>query len=251
MKPLLRVLSLGAGVQSSTLALLMARGEVEPVQHAIFADTQWESAATYKWLDFLTTQLPFPVHRVTEGKLRDAVLRQANAVGGRFASVPFHMPGAMGRRQCTREYKLDPLRKKMRELVGPRGECVVCIGISLDEVHRMRPARVQWQHNTWPLVDLRMTRGDCIGWLTNHGYPIPPKSSCLGCPYHSDAQWLEIKKNPHEWADVVAIDRAIRITPKMDRQQFMHRSCRPIEDVDLNENQTDLFGNECEGMCGV
>lgn len=35
----LRVLSLGAGVQSTTLALMMAHGEVEVPDAAIFADT--------------------------------------------------------------------------------------------------------------------------------------------------------------------------------------------------------------------
>lgn len=249
---MIRVLSLGAGVQSSTLALMMARGEVKPADHAIFADTQWEPRAVYDWLAWLETQLPFPVHRVTQGNLREAVMRQVNATGGRSASVPWHMPGAMGRRQCTREYKVDPLRRKMRELVGRGGHVEVCIGISVDEAHRMKPARNKWQHHTWPLIDLRMTRADCLVWMERHGYPRPPKSSCLGCPFHSDQQWEEIKSVPDEWADVVAVDRAIRVVPKMRNQQFMHRSCKPIDQVEFtNEAQVDLFGNECEGMCGV
>lgn len=249
---MLRVLSLGAGVQSSTLALMMARGEIEPAQHAIFADTQWEPGAVYRWLDWLTPQLPFPVHRVTQGSLRDAVLRNSNATGGRFASVPWFMPGGMGRRQCTREYKLDPLRRKMRELVGKKGQVEVCIGISVDEAHRMKPSRNQWQRHTWPLIDLRMTRADCLAWMDRMGYPTPPKSSCLGCPYHSDTQWQEIKAVPAEWADVVAVDQAIRFFPKMRKPQFMHRSCKAIDEVQFtNEAQADLFGNECEGMCGV
>lgn len=250
---MLRVLSLGAGVQSSTLELMMAAGEVEPPACAIFADTQWEPRKVYDWLDWLEKQLPFPVHRVTQGSLREAVLRQTNVHGGRFASVPWHMPGAMGRRQCTREYKLDPLRRKMRELVGKKGHAQVCIGISVDEAHRMKPARNKWQHHTWPLIDMRMTRADCLVWMARNGYPQPPKSSCLGCPYHSDQQWQEIKSGPaHEWADVVEIDKAIRVVPKMRLEQFMHRSCKPIDQVQFsNEAQTDLFGNECEGMCGV
>lgn len=248
---MLRVLSLGAGVQSSTLALMMARGEIRPADCAIFADTQWEPAAVYRWLEWLTPMLPFPVHRVTAGNLREAAMRRTNVDGGRFASIPWHMPDAMGRRQCTREYKLDPLRRKMRELVGKRGQVEVCIGISVDEAHRMKPARNKWQHHTWPLIDARMTRADCLIWMERAGYPRPPKSSCLGCPYHSDAQWLEIKAVPDEWLDVIEVDQAIRVVPKMRLQQFMHRDCKPIDQVELsNENQVDLFGNECEGICG-
>lgn len=250
-----RFLSLGAGVQSSTLALMMAHGEIESCEHAIFADTQWEPRKVYEWLDWLTPQLPFPVHRVTQGNLRDAAMRGVNASpsAGRFSSIPWHMPNAMGRRQCTREYKLDPLRRKMREIVGKRGQATVCIGISIDEAHRMKPSRNKWQHHTWPLIDARMTRADCLQWMSRKGYPQPPKSSCLGCPYHSDQQWQEIKDGPaDEWADVVAMDRAIRVVPKMRLEQFMHRSCKPIDQVQFsNEAQVDMFGNECEGMCGT
>jgi hypothetical protein len=246
-----RVLSLGAGVQSSTLALMMAKGLVEPPDCAIFADTQWEPQAVYTWLDWLEKQLPFPVHRVTQGSLRQAIVNQAES--RRIASIPWHMPNAMGRRQCTREYKLDPLWRKMRELVGRKGKVEVCIGISVDESHRMKPARNQWQIHTWPLIDLRMTRADCLAWMERSGYPQPAKSSCLGCPYHSDAQWQEIKDGPaEEWADVIAIDKIIRKVPKMRLEQFMHRSCKPIDQVQFsNETQVDMFGNECEGLCGV
>jgi hypothetical protein len=42
------VLSLGAGVQSTTLALMAAHGEVGPMPDcAIFADTCWEPKAVY------------------------------------------------------------------------------------------------------------------------------------------------------------------------------------------------------------
>ncbi len=63
----LRVLSLGAGVQSTTLALMAAHGEIGPMPDcAIFADTGWEPAAVYEHLDWLASGnvLPFPIHRV-------------------------------------------------------------------------------------------------------------------------------------------------------------------------------------------
>lgn len=48
---MLRVLSLGAGVQSSTLALMMAAREIETVQAAVFADVGAEPASVYRWLE--------------------------------------------------------------------------------------------------------------------------------------------------------------------------------------------------------
>src|SRR5262249_34440571 len=89
-RTMLRVISLGAGGQSTTPALMAAHGEIEPPDCAIFADTGWEPRAVYQHLDWLETQLPFPVHRVSRGNLRDDVLARRNTTGGRFAAVPWH-----------------------------------------------------------------------------------------------------------------------------------------------------------------
>jgi hypothetical protein len=270
-KPL-RILSLGAGVQSSTLALLAATGEIEPVQHAVFADTQWEPRKVYEWLNWLEGEIgrspyPFPVHRVTKGSLRDNILTSKNTTGGRVAAVPWHMvmpngDRAMGRRQCTAEYKIGPLVKKQRELVGlkPRQRCkeIVCetlIGISTDEAYRMKPSQEGWKVHRWPLIDLRMNRQDCLNWMERKGYPLPPKSSCIGCPYHSDTEWRHIKADPESWADAVELDKVIREQPRFHAKQYMHRSCVPLDEVDFStaeeRGQADMFNNECEGMCGV
>ncbi|MBK8468162.1 MAG: hypothetical protein IPL32_20295 [Chloracidobacterium sp.] len=64
------IISLGAGVQSSTMALMAAHGEITPIPDcAIFADTQAEPQSVYTWLDWLEKELPFPVYRVTKGSL--------------------------------------------------------------------------------------------------------------------------------------------------------------------------------------
>ena len=263
-----RFLSLGAGVQSSTLALMIAHGELPPIDAAIFSDTQWEPRGVYEWLDWLETQLPFPVHRVTRGDLRAGVLAKQNASAGRFASVPWHIQhpdgkAGRGRRQCTREYKLEPLTRKKRELCGaaprarlPIGSCETLIGISVDEASRMRESSEKWNVNSFPLIDLRMSRNDCLKWMERKGYGRPPKSSCLGCPFHSNAQWRELKEDGEAWSDLVMLDRAIREPVRgMKGEQFMHRSLKPLDEVDFStpeENgQVNMFENECEGLCGV
>ena len=123
----LRVLSLGAGVQSSTLALMMERGEVEKPDAAIFADTKSEPRKVYEWLDWLEKQLSFPVYRVSKGNLKEDMLNfQDGSHKKSFKSVPLHLKnmktGKTGilRRQCTTEYKIRPVVKKVRELLGVR-----------------------------------------------------------------------------------------------------------------------------------
>lgn len=269
---MLRILSLGAGVQSSTLALMMKHGEVEPVSAAIFADTGWEPKRVYEHLAWLETALPFPVYRVSNGNLRDCVISMTPraASSKRYVSVPYYILNdngtqGIGRRQCTSEHKITPLYRKARELAGLRkGQASktpvvqMVIGISFDEAHRMKEPRERWCVNDYPLVDMRMRRDNCMHWLREHDYPVPPKSSCLGCPFHNDALWREIRDaDADEWEDTCRIDEMMRNGGGMKDLrglQFMHRSLRPLRDVVLQgEGQLELslFGNECEGMCGV
>ena len=189
-QPSLRVLSLGAGVQSTTLALMAAHGDIAPPDCAIFADTGWEPRAVYEHLAWLRSPnvLPFPVHVVNNGNLRDNILARRNTTGGRFAAVPWFTVNSdgshgLGRRQCTSEHKLTPLMWKMRELLGvgrrtriPAGAVEVWVGISLDEALRMKPARQQWQTTRWPLIDAGMTRRDCL-------IPTAQNSDSQGIPF--------------------------------------------------------------------
>ena len=262
---MIHIISLGAGVQSTTMALMAAHGEITPMPYCgIFADTQWEPQAVYSHLDWLCSVLPFPVYRVTAGNIRTAIQDRSKSAAGRIAAVPWHMQmpngdAAMGRRQCTKEYKLVPIRRKVRELLGgktPKAGATIWIGISTDEAVRMKPSLIGYMIHRWPLIEKRMNRNDCLRWMERNGYPTPAKSSCIGCPYHSDAQWRDLRdQSPDEWQDAIEIDAAIRHQPGFRGQQFMHRSLKPLADVDLStaedHGQLNLFNNECEGVCGV
>jgi hypothetical protein len=244
--PTLRVLSLGAGVQSTTLALMAAHHEIEPLPDcAIFADTGWEPRAVYDHLDRLEPMLPFPVYRVSDGDIRDTIATDA------YDPIPWHVPSGMGRRQCTKQFKLYPIRRKVRELLGgktPRGGCEMWIGISRDEAHRMKPSRVKYIQNRWPLIALGLTRRDCHSKLAGWGVDAP-RSACCGCPFLSDHDW-QLRRQQPEWAETVAISHRLAATG-----QYMHRSLRPIDEVDLRTHaergQPDLFAAECDGICGV
>ena len=264
----LRVLSLGAGVQSTTLALMMAEGEIEPVEHAIFADTQWEPKSVYEHLEWLceSNRLPFPVHRVTAGNLRQNILERRNTTGGHYAAIPWHIvqsdgTQSIGRRQCSSEYKLEPIMRKIRDLLGVTrhgyiapGSVEVVLGISFDEAHRMREPRQAYMRNVYPLVERSLRRYDCLLWLRRHSYPEPPKSACIGCPFTGDDRWRDRRDNhPEEWADAVLTDRQLRGDARGFRgTEYMHRTCVPLDQVDLDKGgQLDLFGNECLGVCDV
>ncbi len=271
------IISLGAGVQSSTMALMAAHGEITPMPDcAIFADTQAEPQSVYTWLDWLETQLPFPVHRVTNGSLTKEVLRMRTTKDGRKysrANIPVFTKSADGRegklpfRSCTGDFKIKPLYKKQREVAEiKRGQktvgCMTWIGISTDEATRMRTSREAWCENRYPLIDLRMTRQNCHEWMEAHGYPQPPRSACVYCPFHDNSEWRRLKYNePDEFEKAVQFERLMQNVKAVTGSNFtsipyLHRQLVPLDQVDFStlaerNGQVNLFENECEGMCGV
>ena len=266
-----RVLSLGAGVQSSALYLMAVHGEFgeERPELAIFADTQWEPRAVYDWLSILDAAggSTIPIQRVTAGNIR------ADALSGkRFAAMPLFVGNKEGktgmmRRQCTNEYKIAPITKAIRSALGvaprqrvPKGlRCELWMGISTDEATRMKDNRLPWLVNRYPLIERDMSRRHCEAWLHDHGYPTPAKSACIGCPYTNDGRWREMKATrPDEFADAVAFDNAMRSGVRFNAlagKAHLHRSLLPLADVDLTtaeeRGQVNMFENECEGHCGV
>jgi hypothetical protein len=151
----------------------------------------------------------------------------------------------MLKRQCTNHFKLRPIRKEVRRLLGlrprqraPKGAVEQCVGISLDEARRMQLSREQMTVLSYPFVKMSMTRSHCEKWLAeNYAGLKVPKSSCIGCPFHSDMEWLNIRSITEEWKQAVELDNTIR-TAGINRSYlsgllFLHDSRIPLEEVEL------------------
>jgi hypothetical protein len=269
----LTILSLGAGVQSSCMAIMAARGDITPMPDAaIFADTRAEPKEVMEYLEFLEGYLPFKIHRVSH---KDGLTSEIKNVieNNKFLTVPFfsenYKKGSMTqlKRQCTADHKIKPIIRKCRELLGyKKGQTIKgvqveqWIGISLDEIQRMKPSRTAWIENRWPLIDLRMKRHECLNWLESNGFPKPPRSACTYCPYKSDREWREMKLNdPDAWKEATAIDNLIRQgTRGRPEKLYAHKSGVALEDADFSTEEDrgqttffDSWNNDCEGMCGV
>ncbi|MFC3966189.1 hypothetical protein [Nocardia jiangsuensis] len=269
--PALRLLSLGAGVQSTVLALMACTGELPGLDGAIFADTGWEPARVYAHLDRLTGEFDragIPLYRVGNGNLRTDSLDPAH----RFVSVPYFTQSptgqrGMARRQCTSEYKLVPINRKVRELLGakpprlrtvPKGRVAEqWIGFSTDEISRVndRPTN-RYTLKRYPLLELGLSRKDCERWLKLRGWGETAKSSCIGCPFHGNAHWRDMRDHhPTEWADAVDFDHAIRTgghrdgVPGLRGQAFLHSSRLPLDAAPIDrvtsrewaDRQLDIF----------
>lgn len=272
----LTVISLGAGVQSTTMALMAAHGEIGPMPDAaIFADTQGEPEAVYKHLAWLKTVLPFPVHEVTGGNLWKSASTVRRTRDGQRSYIKTAIPVFMvdglrkgrGKRHCTQDFKIRPVNRKIRELAGLRAVrkkdgviADVWIGISADEALRAKANILPYLRSRWPLLELDMDRFDCLDWMASHGYPVPPRSACTFCPFHGDNEWLAL--TPDEFAGAAAMETELQAayasTTELSSVPFFHKKRLPLSEVNLvatpetrKARQLNMFNNECEGMCGV
>ena len=277
--PALRVLSLGGGVQSTVLCLLAEDGAFDGKPDcAIFADTGWEPQSVYDNIDWLETQVTFPIYRVSNGRnLFEDVREGVNAQGQPWLTLPVYLSDQDGNetginwRQCTKNYKLDPIRRTVQDLLGvsprqivfPETNIEMWLGITTDEATRIKPSRNWWITNCYPLVtDMPMTREQCRQWFAQR-YPTRrlTRSACIGCPFRSSMSWLEVKEaEPDKFQEAVDLDNLLRSPEhnagKMFRKQaFLHHRRIPLEDaVKLDVQQasgTNQFVNECEGYCGL
>jgi hypothetical protein len=258
----LRIISLGAGVQSSAMYLLACEGELGRVDAAVFADTGWEPSTVYSHLDRLNRVggRRVPIYRVTGGNIRDTKRQVA------YRDLPYFVKNSDGtvgisRRQCTGKLKIAPIRRRVSCMLSDRqrkkapDSTEAMLGISLDEVERMKDSDVQWVSNSYPLIDRRWTRADCASFLAERDLSAP-RSACIGCPFHSDAEWRRMKRErPADFEDAVQFEREVQNSPSgLKGKPFLHRSCAPLGEVDFSnaEDRGQLsFLAECEGMCGV
>lgn len=254
---MMRVISIGWGVQSFTLAAMAALGDIDPVDAAIHADTTHERSSTYAFAERWTPWLEARGVRVVTVVSRNA--QPVKKVMSVFTDIPAYTLSNNGdglgqlRRQCTGEWKISGIKRWLQ--ANRHGQPVTqLLGISLDEWRRAKDSDVKYIQHVYPLLDMRMTRNDCVNYLERHGLEVPGKSACVFCPYHNKRAWQEMKhEDGDDWRKAVEVDEAIRqVRPPYDL--FVHSSRIPLIDVDLStpedNGQLRLLNEECDsGYC--
>jgi hypothetical protein len=233
----MKVLSLGWGVQSWTLAAMAALGELDQLDYAVHADTTWESSKTY---EFAAKMTPWLIeHGVKVVTVSDQ--EQAKTVDTFKTDIPAFTVGegvdGQLRRQCTGRWKITPIRQfvasELERLCLQKTPGIVeqWLGISLDEMGRAGISDVKYVTHRYPLLEKRMTRGDCINWLEKNNLPIPPKSACVFCPYHNRRTWEQMKRaGGSDWEISLQVDSLIRkVRPPHDL--FVHPKRVPLSEA--------------------
>jgi hypothetical protein len=131
---MLNILSLGAGVQSSTVLLMSCRGVLPKLDAAIFADTGWEPEAVYEWLEVLKREMGnagIPYYQVSKGDIRADALRSRmrkeeykDVEGGRWAAMPLFTMTKERRHEGTIEPLYDDEGEEIDEQFVPTGDFI-------------------------------------------------------------------------------------------------------------------------------
>jgi hypothetical protein len=275
MKPY-RVLSWGCGAPSTTLGVLSALGELPRLDAIITADTGWERRRTYEARDWYAEWF----------RAREIDVEILGGVDIRVEGVKAHkhMPfwtsdGGPLQRQCTRDFKVRPIRRRVRELLGydltlppapPPGAVEQWLGYTWEEVWRVRESDVAYIQMRYPLIEMRWTRANCVSFLHDRGLPVPVKSACVACPYRDAAEYLEMREqDPEEFTETVEFDRLIRDAEWAKRagveadELYVYKNSatqqgEPLESADLEEHAAfvrrggaQLWLDLCEGPCGT
>lgn len=260
---MIRAISYGGGVQSTALLVLAAQGEID-YRLALFANVgnDSENPATVRYVEQVAKPYAerhgielVEVQRIKRDGSPDTVMRRIHEAK-RSIVVPVRLSmGAPGNRTCTVDFKIKPVAKELKRRGATKeNPAMLALGISMDEMTRMRTAQTPHEIHDYPLVfQARMTRQDCINVIERAGLPVPPKSSCWFCPFHSRAEWRRMARHdPDMFEKCVELERLMndrRAELGKDKVWFSS-ALRPLDEAFSDDGQLSMFTGE-EATCDI
>jgi len=258
-----KILSCGAGMQSTALALMACqnvkcpgRFPLVPVYDLVcFCDLGKEPP-------WVMEQVKFVGKACAEAGIQFKILKSPlyedylqNFGHQRVVSIPFwtvNEDGKKGKmlRNCTLEYKINLIQKYVRmEILGYRkGQHTrqedlkaheMHIGFSYEERQRCRENPHKMFTNVFPLVDMRLERKDNYAYIKDTWGLDTKASACSFCPFHRNYFFQYLKTHEiQEYRDLVDFDYMLeREQPntKITSKLYISRSRKRISELSEEE----------------
>lgn len=226
----MKILSLGAGVQSSALLILAARREID-CDGIIFADTGVEKPTTYEWIE-----------KALKPIAKDAgiPIREVAYTGDGWSSIYEYclkyriMPSTI-KRWCTDKFKVRVIAKALHCDVD-----TVLVGFSADERQRIKDYKLPYTRE-FPLIDLDLTQPACLQIIEDRGLPQPTKSACYLCPFQRPDSWRWLKlRFPDLFARALEVERVYHERRPDKREHMGLYSGKPLWRAQGEGLQTEL-----------
>lgn len=253
------VLSLGAGKQSTFMLLKSLEGFFGPIpDKAVFCDLGAEPDFVYRNLDNLQShclrEYNFTIDVLKLPPIDKQILDYCAGHNKKDSAPPFYLSaGGVLRRHCTEHYKIRPIRQYLTPL-RKGNNIFLWIGISMDEIERMKNSSVFYITHKFPLIEKKIHIQSIRNFFSVSEFPEPGKSACYFCPFHSHNYWRILSKNfPTEFKRACDFDNAIRNYPNLSSKAYLHSSLKPLDSINFSWSNS-LFPHlleECEGLCGL
>ena len=230
----LKILSCGAGMQSTALALMSCENkkhgivypEIPVYDLIVFCDMGWEPDWVYEQVEFIKKACEDCgiTFKILETDLYGDYIEKFGV--RRVASIPFWSVDANGkkgkmRRQCTIDKKIVAIQKYVRyEILGykfrqkckkeDKGRHEMHIGFSKEEEHRVFESMNPMFVTKFPLVDMGLTRADNYKYILEEWGIETKASACSYCPFHRNYFFQHIKEHcPDCYKAVVNLDNVL------------------------------------------
>lgn len=247
------VWSYGGGTQTAAIAVLVLQGQLPRPDVIVMADTGRELQSTWDYLHNVVQPALSTVGLTVQIAPHELATVDMYAGNNDLLLPAFvrNNQGKVGKMPtlCSNEWKQRVIRRWLRE--QGVDDCDVWLGISTDELERMKPSGLNWYRHIYPLIELVPTsRAQCAALVESYGWPHPPKSRCWMCPNQSPNDWRRMKtEQPGEFAKAVELEQELQA---VDADVYLHRSAIPLVDaVERSEQQITLFDGCDSGYCFV
>ena len=264
----MKILSCGAGMQSTALALISCANKLiqdgkanefnftyeerVPIYDAVmFCDLGLEPAWVYSQVRFIEEACKWagiPFYVLKSDLYEDYSKNFGNS---RVVSIPFWSIDENGKkgkmmRNCTLDYKINIMQKFAREhLFGyAKGQRTkpedikaheMHLGFSKEEERRCKENPHKMFVNKFPLCDMGLTRADNYAYIKDVWGLETKASACCFCPFHTNYFFGYIKKNnKEEYEKTVVFDQMLeeqQPNTKIRSELFISKSRKRIKDL--------------------
>ncbi len=236
------------------MAVLIGSGKLERPDLCYMTDTGYEKSSTWPFVDgFIRPQLAKAGCELIVNSTAELVSEDYASI--KSANGTILLPGytthsgSIGKLSgfCSGKWKRDVAERYFRSLGIETA--INWLGISVDEIRRVRNQHRNWLSLRYPLVfEIRMSRLDCVQLIRSTGWAGPiPNSACYMCPNLADAEWAEMKRDwPGDFEKACQIESELR---QDDPHFWLHPSCAPLALVDFDAQRTMFADRGCTGGC--
>lgn len=249
------ILNYGGGRQTTAMLVLIQRGILPKPDRIIIADTGRENPSTWDYRDEVTEPLAQSLGLTIEIAPRSLAYVDLYAHNGDLLIPAYTATGKLSS-FCSTEWKQRVVRRYLKE--SGVHSATAWIGYALDERDRYKPTKEDktgpW-YRGFPLLDLNLTKRDCIQLIKDAGLPLPPPSACWMCPNKPNEEWRYLRDTyPAAFAQACQLDDEVRDEDIAQGHAgvWLHHSRTPLREADLEVDDRKGESRQCGlGMCFV